>query len=163
VFFLEHILLANLSDSHHANTMVRLLDAYACDAMGGGEGLSDYTKTHLANALAQRAGVHVLLAFVNEAPAGLAICMEGFSTFACKPLLNIHDVYVAPAFRGTGLSSRLLSKAESIARGLGCCKLTLEVLEGNKVAQASYVRFGFAGYQLDPATGRAMFWQKKLS
>ncbi len=160
---MEKILIADLSDPRHAKTMVDLLDAYACDAMGGGEGLSVYTKTHLAGALAQRTGVHVLLAFVNDTPAGLANCMEGFSTFACKPLLNIHDVYVAPAFRGTGLSKRLLGKAEALAQSLGCCKLTLEVLEGNKVAQASYAGFGFAGYQLDPAAGRAMFWQKKLT
>ena len=40
--------------------------------------------------------------------------------------------------------------------------LTLEVLEGNKVAQAAYRASGFAGYELDPEVGRAMFWQKKL-
>jgi hypothetical protein len=35
-------------------------------------------------------------------------------------------------------------------------------LEGNKLAQAAYIANGFAGYQLDPEMGRAMFWQKKL-
>jgi len=56
----------------------------------------------------------------------------------------------------------LLAEAEQIAIGLGCCKLTLEVLEGNAVAQAAYKASGFAGYQLDPKMGKAMFWQKKL-
>ena len=45
---------------------------------------------------------------------------------------------------------------------LGCCKLTLEVLEGNKTAQAAYVANGFVGYQLVSEMGQAMFWQKKI-
>jgi ribosomal protein S18 acetylase RimI-like enzyme len=92
----------------------------------------------------------------------MAICFEGFSTFACKPLLNVHDIIVDARFRGRGLSKRLLAKAEVIAVRLGCCKLTLEVLEGNVVAQAAYKACGFAGYELDPKMGKAMFWQKKL-
>ncbi len=43
-----------------------------------------------------------------------------------------------------------------------CCKLTLEVLEGNHIAQAAYTKFGFSGYELDPEMGRALFWEKKL-
>lgn len=43
-----------------------------------------------------------------------------------------------------------------------CCKLTLEVLEGNKLAQQVYRRFGFQGYELDPKMGRALFYEKKL-
>jgi ribosomal protein S18 acetylase RimI-like enzyme len=51
---------------------------------------------------------------------------------------------------------------EEIAVELGCCKLTLEVLEGNHIAQAAYKSFGFNGYELNPQTGRALFWEKKL-
>ncbi|MEX5689713.1 GNAT family N-acetyltransferase, partial [Pseudomonas silesiensis] len=51
---------------------------------------------------------------------------------------------------------------EEIARQRGCCKLTLEVLEGNEVAQGAYRKLGFDNYQLSPETGRAMFWQKAL-
>jgi ribosomal protein S18 acetylase RimI-like enzyme len=94
---------------------------------------------------------------------GLAICIEGFSTFACRPLLNIHDMVVVREYRGRGIAKRLLAKAEEIALNLGCCKLTLEVLEGNAAAQAAYRACGFEGYQLDPKMGRAMFWQKKLA
>jgi hypothetical protein len=45
---------------------------------------------------------------------------------------------------------------------MDCCKLTLEVLEGNKLAQAAYIANGFVGYQLVSEMGQAMFWQKKL-
>jgi GNAT superfamily N-acetyltransferase len=160
---MEHIVVANLNNPTHADAVVYLLNAYAKDNMGGGLGLSDFTKQNLIPELKKRQGVYALIAFMGEAPAGLAICFEGFSTFACKPLLNIHDMVVATEFRGLGISKRLLAKAEEIATQLGCCKLTLEVLEGNKIAQTAYRACGFEGYELNPETGKALFWQKKIA
>jgi len=130
--------------------------------MGGEEDLSSFVRTNLISALQLRQGIHIVLAFVDKKPAGLAICFEGFSTFACKSLLNIHDFAVAPEFRGRGLAKRILEKVEGLARQLDCCKITLEVLEGNKTAQAVYSAFGFAHYELDAQMGSAFFWQKKL-
>ncbi|MFT5635935.1 MAG: hypothetical protein ACI89T_001390 [Cognaticolwellia sp.] len=40
--------------------------------------------------------------------------------------------------------------------------MTLEVLEGNKVAKNAYQKVGFGSYVLDPEMGQAVFWQKKL-
>nr|GFD20020.1 hypothetical protein [Tanacetum cinerariifolium] len=54
----------------------------------------------------------------------------------------------------------MLTKVEEIARQRGCCKMTLEVLEGNEVALGAYRKLGFSDYQLDPQMGRALFWQK---
>jgi GNAT superfamily N-acetyltransferase len=156
------IQIADFSNPTHAHAIVYLLNEYAKDPMGGGEALSAFTQANLVNEMAKRPTCHAAIAFVDGKPAGLINCIEGFSTFACKPLLNIHDVVVLAEFRGQGISSLLLKKAEEIANGLGCCKLTLEVLEGNTLAQAAYIANGFAGYQLDPEMGRAMFWQKKL-
>ncbi len=156
------IQIADFNNPTHASAIVFLLNEYAKDPMGGGEALSVYTQANLVAEMAKRSTCHAAIAFVNGIPAGLINCIEGFSTFACKPLLNIHDVVVLAEFRGQGISSLLLKKAEEIATGLGCCKLTLEVLEGNKIAQAVYIANGFAGYQLDPEMGRALFWQKKF-
>jgi GNAT superfamily N-acetyltransferase len=156
------IQIADLSNTVHAQAIVYLLNEYAKDPMGGGAELSEFVKANLVSEMAKRPIAHVVIAFVNGRPAGLANCIEGFSTFACKPLLNIHDMVVLAEYRGQGISSQLLKKAEAIAESLGCCKLTLEVLEGNKTAQAAYIANGFAGYELDPVMGRAMFWQKKL-
>jgi GNAT superfamily N-acetyltransferase len=153
---------AELSLARHADALVMLMDGYALDPMGGGAGLSDYAKANLAAELRGRNGVHVILAFADGAPAGLAVCQEGFSTFACQPLLNIHDAFVTQSQRGKGLFKLMLQKIEAIAGALGCCKLTLEVLEGNHAAQAAYKVSGFAAYELDPRMGRALFWQKKL-
>ena len=103
-----------------------------------------------------------MLAFVGGEPAGLVNCFEGFSTFACRPLVNVHDVVVMNPFRGLGLSQKMLQKVEEIARQRGCCKITLEVLEGNAVAQSAYRKFGFDDSMFDPAYGRMLFWSKSL-
>ncbi len=154
--------IADLSVPTQAQALVQLLDEYALDPTGGGQGLSDYAQANLAKELAQRKTAHVILAFVDAAPAGLVICLEGFSTFACQPLLNIHDVIVTESQRGKGISKLMFQKAESIAISLGCCKLTLEVLENNHVAQAAYRACGFHNYALNPELGKALFWEKKL-
>ena len=156
------VLEADFANPAHAAAVLSLMEAYARDPMGGGEGLSGFARAHLVNALASRPSAHVILAFAQQEPAGLLISLEGFSTFACRPLLNVHDLVVAPAFRRQGVGRRLLQRAELIAHRLGCCKLTLEVLEGNGAAQATYRSAGFRPYQLDPAMGRAQFWEKPL-
>lgn len=156
------VLEADLGRPEHAAALVTLLSQYASDPMGGGVDLEAHVKATLASELHRRNTAHVVLAYVDGVPSGLMICIEGFSTFACKPLLNIHDVMVVEAQRGRGLFGRMLTKVEDIATRLGCCKLTLEVLEGNHTARSAYARAGFAGYELDPELGKAMFWQKKL-
>jgi ribosomal protein S18 acetylase RimI-like enzyme len=160
---MENIVIADLSLPAHAEAVVYLLNEYAKDEMGGGTELSDYARQNLIPELKKRSTIYPILAFIENTPVGLAICIEGFSSFTSKPLLNIHDIVVAREYRGQGISRKLLAKAEEIATSLGCCKLTLEVLEGNKVAQAAYRSYGFEGYELDPKTGKAMFWQKKLT
>ena len=153
---------AVLAHAADANAVVELLDAYARDPMGGGAGLSAPVRQELPRALATRPNVRVLLAELDARPVGVAVCIEGFSTFACKPLLNLHDIAVMPAYRRRGVATALLRAAETLARGLGCCKLTLEVLSNNLPAQATYRRAGFHDYRLDPASGHALFWQKQL-
>ena len=139
-----------------------LLDHYALDPMGGGEGLSAYAKAHLVEQLKTLPTFHGALAFLGEKPVGLINCFAGFSTFAAKPLLNIHDVVVHADVRGQGIALALLQWAETQARQLGCCKLTLEILSNNIPAMRSYERAGFEPYVLDPAAGHALLMQKYL-
>jgi ribosomal protein S18 acetylase RimI-like enzyme len=153
---------ADYADPVHAAAVVDLLDAYACDPMGGNHPLSVAVREGLIPALAARPDAISVLAFVDGVPAGLVNVFEGFSTFKCAPLFNVHDVAVLSEFRGLGLAKRMLALVEAIAVERGCCKLTLEVLEGNHPARALYRTLGFAGYALDPATGQAMFWEKPL-
>ena len=139
-----------------------LLDHYAHDPMGGGTGLSGYAKANLVGALAALPTFHGALALLGETPVGLINCFSGFSTFAARPLLNIHDIVTRDGYRGRGIGQALLGWAEQRARELGCCKLTLEVLANNRRALAAYERAGFAPYVLDPQAGQALFLQKYL-
>lgn len=156
------VLQASYSNSVHAEAIGLLLNHYAQDPMGGGHALSADLLQQLPAELAKRPHAFSVLAFVGGEPAGLVNCFEGFSTFACRPLVNVHDVVVKEPFRGLGLSRKMLQKVEEIARQRGCCKITLEVLEGNPVAQASYRKFGFDDSIFDPAHGRMLFWSKAL-
>ncbi len=153
---------ARYDEPAHAAALVELLDAYARDPAGGGEPLSDYARDHLINSLAARPFIFSVLAFDGDTPVGLVNAIEGFSTFACRPLVNVHDVVVASSHRGRGIAARLFAEVEAIASERGACKLTLEVLSGNHAARALYEKLGFDDYRLDPDMGRAQFMQKWL-
>lgn len=156
---------ADYANPVHAAALVMLLDAYASDPMGGGEGLSDFAKANLVPALAARPHAFSVLAFASSddsTPVGLVNCIEGLSTFMCKPLVNVHDVAVLRGYRGQRIGEQMLALVEQIAVERGACKMTLEVLSGNKGAEKLYQRVGFAYYQLDPAMGQAGFMQKWL-
>lgn len=154
---------ADYNNPTHASALVELLDAYAQDPAGGGEPLSDFAKSHLVMELAARPQAFSVLAFDDAQPVGLINCIEGFSTFACRPLVNIHDVAVLASYRGQRVGEQMLALVDQMARERGACKLTLEVLQGNASAIKLYERVGFAGYQLDPAMGQAQFFHKWLA
>lgn len=150
------------ADPLHAQAMLMLLDEYAAGPTGRGYGLEPQARERLPAMLAARPHYWGCLAFVDGEPAGFANCFETVSTFLARPLLNIHDIAVSPRFQRRGVGAALLAAVEAAARERGCCKLTLEVLEGNHGARRVYERAGFVGYELDPRMGRAAFMEKKL-
>ena len=157
------IIKVDYNNEEHAKDLLFCLNGYAIDPMGGGEALKDDVIANLIPALQKQQNVFSVLAYVEGKPAALINCVEGFSTFNAKPLINIHDVVVLPDYRRKGLTALMFAEVERIARAKGCCKLTLEVLEGNDVAKAAYKKQGFSGYELDPKMGQAVFWQKSLT
>jgi ribosomal protein S18 acetylase RimI-like enzyme len=156
------IVMADYRNPVHAAALVTLLDAYARDPAGGGAPLEPRVLAELPAALAERPQAFSVLAYDGKQAVGLINCIEGFSTFACRPLVNVHDVVVLASHRGQRLAPRMLARVEVEASRRGACKLTLEVLSGNQSALRAYEREGFAHYQLDPAFGSAVFLQKKL-
>lgn len=154
--------LADYANAADAAAVVDMLDAYASDPAGGGKPLSNYAKIHLVRELAARPQAYSVLALDAMQPIGLVNCIEGFSTFACKPLVNVHDVVVLNSYRGRGVAAQMLALAQRIAQERGAVKLTLEVLSGNLPAVKLYRRIGFDGYQLDPDMGTAQFFHKWL-
>ena len=157
------IINADFNNPAHGDMVLALLNEYAQGPMGGNEPLSDYTRANLISELAKRPTAGALIALQDDQPAGLAIYLEGFSTFACKPLLNLHDFMVSERFRGQGIAQQLLAALDQTALARGCCKITLEVLQGNEPAKALYRKSGYEGYELANDTGQAMFWQKKIA
>ena len=123
-----HILPVDYQNLKHRHALVMLLDAYAQDPMGGGEGLAQDVKARLCDDLAARTDAASFIAWLGNAPVGLVNCIEGYSTFKAQPLMNIHDIAVLPGHRGAGVGQALLAAAEQHAKDRGCCKLTLEVL-----------------------------------
>jgi len=154
--------LADYADAADAVRVVALLDSYARDPMGGGKPLSDDVRKRLVPGLAAHPGAFSLLAFAGEEALGLANCITGFSTFAARPLVNIHDMAVLPEARGKGVGRALMLAVEAEARARGACKITLEVLSGNDTAKGLYAALGYGDYALDPQAGTALFWEKKL-
>ena len=156
------IVRADYGNPRHAAAVVSLLDAYARDVAGGGAPLGDFARANLVAALAARPHAFSVLAFDGDEAIGLINCFEGFSTFACLPLVNVHDVVVLASHRGRRVGEQMLALVDTIAGERGACKLTLEVLQGNRSAIALYERVGFTSFQLDPALGSAQFLQKWL-
>ena len=156
------ILRADYANSDHGSAILAVLDAYASEPAGGSNPLSAFVKENLLAALADRPQAYSILAFDGDVPVGLVNCIEGFSTFACRPLVNVHDVAVLASHRGRRLGEQMLAMAERIAVERGAVKMTMEVLSGNGPAMALYTRLGYQGYQLDPGMGSAQFMQKLL-
>jgi len=157
---------ADYLNDAHMRALLTLLEAYAQDPAGGAEPLSDFAKANLPQALRSRSALFSVLAFDTAQgglPVGLVNCVEGFSTFACQALVNVHDVVVLASHRGRGVAAQMLALVENIAAERGACKLTLEVLSGNAAATRLYQRLGFANYQLEPSMGHALFMQKWLT
>ncbi|KAL1526736.1 hypothetical protein AB1Y20_015432 [Prymnesium parvum] len=150
-------------DYHKDGVLVgALLNAYSKDPMGDGQPLPEDIQKNVASELAKVPGAFSVLAFADDVAVGLCNCLEGFSTFKCKRLINIHDCFVLPDHRGLGAVDAMLNEVERVATARGACKITLEVLSNNPRAQRVYNRNGFEAYQLDPAAGHALFWQKVL-
>lgn len=180
----------DLGQPSHVEGLQAMLREYALSPEGGASALQDEALARLPRLLADRAHYVGWLAWLSSpapvragpslteprATSGLAgasaipvserQCMgllnafEGVSTFRAQPLLNIHDIAVTASWRGRGVGRALLAAAETYAKARGCCKLTLEVLEGNTRAIGLYRSAGFDPYELDPAMGRALFFEK---
>lgn len=156
------ILQADLKNSRHAAGLLEILDAYARDPIGAGKPLAADVRRRLIPALDRQANALILLATRAAQPVGAAVCFVGFSTFAARPLLNIHDLAVLPDHQGQGIGQALLAAVEDRARRLGCCKLTLEVRSDNDRAQRLYERVGFVGSEAQSGSVVNYFMEKTL-
>lgn len=157
-----HIIEADLNLSDHQRDVLQMTAMYAEDAMGNHAPLPADVMQRLIPGLQQHPTTMVFLAYSEGQAIGIATCFLGFSTFAARPLINVHDLAVAPEHRGRGVSRALLQAVEAKARTLGCAKVTLEVQENNYRARSVYSAAGFAQAVYGDHTGGSLFYSKPL-
>ena len=116
------------------------------------QGLAEYEKlAHLC--VATEAGLtetlfgprpyaEVILAFWNDAPAGLALFFHNYSTFLAKPGIYLEDLFVEPSFRGKGLGKALLKELARVAVERNCGRLEWSVLDWNEPSIQFYKSLG---------------------
>jgi ribosomal protein S18 acetylase RimI-like enzyme len=153
---------ADLSLHQHQQAVLKLTAAYALDAMGNGGPLPSQVLDQLIPGLQAHPTTLIFLAREQETFIGIATCFIGFSTFAARPLINIHDLAVLPEQRGKGVGQALLLAVEQHARANNFCKLTLETQENNLRARSVYAAAGFTQAVYVDATGGSLFYSKKL-
>lgn len=153
---------ADLETEAHRQAVLDMVNAYAMDPMGNSKPLEPEVRRNLIPGLRNHPTTLILLAYEGEEPVGIAVCFRGFSTFAARALLNIHDLSVVPSHRGRGIGRMLLESVERKAREMGCCKVTLEVLEKNENAGRLYETIGFSLAPYGAGSGASFFMAKPL-
>lgn len=141
----------------HCTKLCELIDEYIAHPMGGGEPLTNRQKLHLVDGLESHPNAIVLFVLHKEEIVGVINAFINFSTFACQPMINIHDLFVSASYRKKGLGRKLLQGIEDIAHQLKCAKITLEVRKDNEAAQLLYYSEGF-----DQGTNPMHFWTKYI-
>jgi ribosomal protein S18 acetylase RimI-like enzyme len=146
----------------HRVGVVEMVNAYASDPLVGGVSLPPTVLAKLGERLAQHPTTIAWLAWEEDRPVGVLVGFLGFSTFAARPLLNLHDLAVVATHRGQGIGGRLLGAAEAHAREQGYCAMTLETRGDNLAAQQLYRRIGFEGAERVEPESCFGFWKKRL-
>lgn len=149
------VIQCNYGTLEHVNALVRLVNSYIDDEMGGGKLLSSKEQVNLVRGLKNHPKSIALLALYKSTYAGLLIAFENFSTFSAQPMLNIHDIFVMKEFRGKGIGKRLMNVIVAEAEARNCSRITLEVRKDNFAAQNLYIDLGF-----DETMPEMFYWRK---
>ncbi len=94
------------------------------------------------NLFGEKKYAEVILAYVNDSPAGFALFFYNFSTFLGKPFIYLEDLYVNSEMRGQGVGVRLLSFLANLALERNCEKVEWCVLDWNTSAIKLYKKIG---------------------
>src|SRR4051812_5459437 len=90
----------------------------------------------------KRPYAEVILAFWNDAPAGLALYFHSYSTFLAKPGIYLEDLFVDPDYRGKGLGKALLKQLARVAVERNCGRVEWSVLDWNEPSINFYKSLG---------------------
>jgi len=141
----------------HQKIIGELMNGYIADEMGGGSLLTANQQKELIAGLNNHPKVIAIWAETNSKPSGFIVAFENFSTFTVRPMLNIHDVFVAHEFRGFGIGHKLMNAIIEKGKERGCSRITLEVRHDNTIAQKLYKSLEF-----EDTNPPMYFWRKYL-
>ena len=89
-----------------------------------------------------RPDAEVVIAYVNDEPAGFALFFHNFSTFVGRRGLYLEDLFVKPAYRSHGVGRKLLQHLAGLAVERGCGRFEWWVLDWNAPAIRFYESLG---------------------
>ncbi len=84
----------------------------------------------------------VLLAHVDDQPAGFALFFYNFSTWTGKRGIYLEDIFVRPSLRRSGIGFALFRELAAIAVERGCPRVEWSVLNWNELAINFYRKIG---------------------
>lgn len=96
----------------------------------------------LQHLFGEQPAAEVVMAQVDDQPAGFALFFRNFSTFLGKPGLYLEDLFVRPAFRGLGLGKRLMVHLAQLAIARDYGRFEWSVLDWNEPAIRFYRSLG---------------------
>ena len=106
-----------------------------------------------------RPAAEAMVAEVSGTVVAFALFFTNFSTFLGQPGLYLEDLYVQPAFRGTGIGKALLQHLGALALQRGCGRFEWTVLDWNENAIRFYKQMGadvMTEWQICRVTGPAL-------
>lgn len=124
--------------AHHEDTARTSLDSLSRDVLGDASWL------------------RVLVAEHDGRLVGYAaLCPRAQMHFGLRGM-DLHHLYVDPAFRGAGLGRKLIEASVEVATSLGCAFMVVGTDPQNHAAQAAYKACGFEAL---PGDG-SRFWMQ---
>lgn len=90
----------------------------------------------------EKPDAEVLIAYLDNKQAGIAVFFSTYSTFLSKPGIYLEDLFVEPKFRGFGVGKALLVHLAKLTRERGGKRLEWSVLNWNEPAIQFYKSLG---------------------
>lgn len=151
------VITCDFDNPAHCRALVKLMNEYITDKMGGGEPYTEKQEQLLIEGLKNHPSKMVLFAYSEDQYLGLITSFINFATFTVKPFINIHDVIVTQSKRNNGIGRLMLNEVIRRAQEMGCSKVTLEVRADNDNAKYLYNSLGF-----HDSVPRQYYWSKYL-
>jgi GNAT superfamily N-acetyltransferase len=106
-------------------------------------GEAPVTERDLANTLfGERPAAEVLIAYLDDEPAGFALFFHNYSTWLGKRGIFLEDLFVRPPARKHGVGFALLRELSRIALERDCGRVDWSVLKWNELAISFYKQIG---------------------